>query len=148
MSDECQENHVQLEEGSQDPWYKKGLRFHCTECGGCCTGAPGYVWITGEDITNLSTYLKISRAEFLKNYTREIFTRRSLREDSKNYDCVFLKDKRCSVYPARPKQCRTFPWWKEHLSSESSWLEAKKHCEGIDHEEAPLISVQEIEKHL
>ena len=28
-------------------WYRDGLRFECTRCGACCTGAPGYVWVTG-----------------------------------------------------------------------------------------------------
>ena len=28
-----------------DTWYHLGLRFQCTGCGDCCTGAPGYVWI-------------------------------------------------------------------------------------------------------
>ena len=28
-----------------EPWYRDGLRFACTRCGACCTGAPGYVWV-------------------------------------------------------------------------------------------------------
>ena len=26
-------------------WYADGLRFTCTQCGNCCTGQPGFVWI-------------------------------------------------------------------------------------------------------
>ena len=33
------------------PWYAAGLQFGCTECGNCCAGAPGYVWISTEEIT-------------------------------------------------------------------------------------------------
>ena len=32
------------------PWYAEGLRFKCTECGQCCTGAPGYVWVNEEEV--------------------------------------------------------------------------------------------------
>ena len=30
------------------PWYRDGLRFTCTRCGNCCTGAPGYVWVDAD----------------------------------------------------------------------------------------------------
>ena len=38
------------------------------------------------------------------------------------YDCVFLKEdpergrKTCSIYPVRPLQCRTWPFWPENLA--------------------------------
>lgn len=129
-------------------WYKNGLRFACTECGGCCSGAPGYVWLEQEDIERLAKKLSLSTEEFLKRYTRKIGHRYSLIETSPNYDCIFLRDNRCHVYDSRPKQCRTFPWWKENIDSKESWEEAKKRCEGIDHPDAPLISADEIENHL
>jgi len=25
--------------------------------------------------------------------------------------CVFLKDKKCSIYDARPQQCKNYPFW-------------------------------------
>ncbi|MFM7740581.1 MAG: YkgJ family cysteine cluster protein, partial [Planctomycetota bacterium] len=28
-----------------EPWYKDGLRFQCSQCGDCCTGGAGYVWV-------------------------------------------------------------------------------------------------------
>jgi len=27
---------------NKEPWYKDGLKFSCSGCGDCCTGAPGY----------------------------------------------------------------------------------------------------------
>ena len=130
------------------PWYKDGLRFKCTECGQCCTGAPGYVWVSPEEAVNMAKFLKISLEEFIQQYTRRIGNRLSLREHPSNYDCVFLKGKRCEVYGARPKQCRTFPWWSENLESSESWKETANRCEGVNHPDAPLISLQEIQKHL
>ena len=37
-----------------DPWYQQGLKFHCLGCGDCCTGEPGYVWVTKAEIAALA----------------------------------------------------------------------------------------------
>lgn len=132
---------------SDFPWYKDGLRFSCTGCGKCCTGSPGFVWITPEEMESIAEFLNISLEQFIKNYTRQVGNRYSLLEYSKSYDCVFLKNNRCTIYNARPQQCRTFPWWKENLETPESWQETADRCEGI-HPEAPLISLEEIQKTL
>lgn len=128
-----------------EPWFKEGLRFKCTECGKCCTGEPGFVWITEEEIKQMALFLKIPIDDFVRRYVRNIFGRLSLIENKVNFDCVFLKDKRCQIYEARPQQCRNFPWWKENLESKESWNEASKRCEGINHPDAPLVFLKEIE---
>ncbi|WP_242678151.1 MULTISPECIES: YkgJ family cysteine cluster protein [unclassified Neochlamydia] len=132
------------------PWYKEGLRFQCTECGKCCTGSPGYVWITELEMQAVAKLLKISLELFKKKYTRQRENRYSLIEKknlNNEYDCIFLKDKKCSIYQERPRQCRTFPWWKENLASEESWKAAAQYCEGI-HEEAALVPYEKIEQQL
>ncbi|MBS0620050.1 MAG: YkgJ family cysteine cluster protein [Verrucomicrobia bacterium] len=130
------------------PWYSEGLNFKCTGCGACCTGAPGYVWVSPAEIQEIAELLQITPDEVVEKYTHKIGGRLSLREDPKNYDCVFLNGKRCDIYTARPKQCRTFPWWKENLKSKKAWQETAERCEGVNHPEAPLISLSEIEKGL
>ena len=40
---------------SSRPWYRDGLRFECSQCGDCCTGAPGYVWVNKEEIASLAS---------------------------------------------------------------------------------------------
>ncbi len=130
------------------PWYKEGLRFGCTGCGQCCTGSPGYVWLSIKEAETMADALKIPIEEFIRKYTRRVGDRLSLKEDAKNYDCVFLEGKRCSVYEVRPKQCRTFPWWNENVESVASWKETSGRCEGINHKDAPLVSLEEIEKQL
>jgi Fe-S-cluster containining protein len=127
-----------------DPWYKDGLRFQCTQCGKCCTGSPGYVWINESEIQAMADFLKISPEEFVTRYTRKVGERLSLLEHPKTFDCVFLKDRLCGLYGARPKQCRTFPWWSENLESKKDWDETAQRCEGINHKDAPLISLGEI----
>lgn len=64
----------------QFPWYQKGLRFKCTECGQCCTGAPGYVWVTEEEMSKMADFLKITKDLFKRKYTRQRDNRYALIE--------------------------------------------------------------------
>jgi len=43
----------------EKPWYQDGLRFKCTGCGQCCTGSPGYVWVSPEEAEAMAKHLKI-----------------------------------------------------------------------------------------
>lgn len=130
-----------------EPWYKNGLRFGCTECGQCCTGAPGYVWITDDEIIEMAAALNIPVEEFVEKYTRLVNGEISLKEHPKTYDCVFLRDKKCLLYKSRPKQCRTFPFWPENISTKEAWDETAQRCEGI-HDDAPIIPLSTILKNL
>lgn len=133
---------------NDQPWYKKGLRFHCTQCGKCCIGA-GVVRLTQEDITRLLTHLNLSREAFLKTYTKQLGRQTVLLDHPGKDECIFLKDKTtCSIYKNRPKQCRLFPWWPSNLRSKAAWQNMARECEGIDHPDAPLIPLEQIEKKL
>src|SRR5271168_1020792 len=109
------ESKLKLIESDQ-PWYKDGLNFQCTACGQCCTGQPGYVWVTDEEIAKIATYLKMPLTKFKRVYLRTRENRYALVErKSHHYDCIFLQDKKCQIYPIRPRQCRTFPFWEENV---------------------------------
>jgi len=119
-------------------WYASGLRFTCTQCGNCCTGPPGYVWFSGEELTAMADHLGIGEKAFLKRYGRNLGNRRSLteRKTKHGYDCVFLRRDEegralCSIYPVRPTQCRTWPFWPENLRTPANYLEASKRCPGM-----------------
>lgn len=127
------------------PWYAQGLNFKCTGCGQCCTGSPGYIWVNEEEIQHIARYLNLRIDEFSRRYLRRVKGRLSLLELPKSYDCIFLKDKKCQIYPVRPTQCRTYPWWPQHLTSEKEWREAASCCEGIQ-PEAPLVPLATIEE--
>ncbi len=128
-------------------WYKKGLYFKCLKnCAKCCSGFPGYVWLTNDDIKNISKKLKISKKDFLKKYTRNVKNKISLIENLKNYDCPFLKDKKCQIYEVRPNQCKTFPFWKNILKSRQSWDAERFNCPGINDTTGKLYSNDEINK--
>jgi Fe-S-cluster containining protein len=130
------------------PWYKEGLRFECSGCGKCCTGASGFVWVTEPEMQAIADVLQIPLDLFKRKYTRQKNNAYSLIEKKAlngDFDCVFLKDNKCQVYQARPTQCKTFPWWPQNLNSEESWKGVAQECEGI-HDKAPIIPLAHIEE--
>ena len=122
-----------------EPWYSDGLRFECTRCGNCCSGAPGSVLVSDTEIAKLAGRLELATDEF-----REIYTRRlrkgdvSLRE-KRNGECVFYNKGAvegtktgCSVYEDRPRQCRSWPFWRGVVHSPESWAEDAEDCPGMN----------------
>ncbi len=128
------------------PWFDEGLKFKCTGCGKCCTGSPGYVFLSKPDLEKLAEHFHLSEEEFLKKYARYVDEQYALLDRKETYDCIFLKDKRCTVYEARPTQCRTFPWWIQNLREPKDWEEAEQRCEGINHPDAPLVPSLQIQE--
>ncbi len=106
----------------------------CASCGGaCCTGESGYIWAKYDEIEQMAAFLEVSVEDFGKMYLRKVKHRYSLREkriEDENYACIFFDtgDKRCAIYPVRPMQCRTFPFWDVFKHDED---EVKKACPGI-----------------
>jgi uncharacterized protein len=113
------------------PWYKDGLQFECTGCGDCCTGAPGYVWVNKEEIAKLATTVNMAVADFEARYVIPVGVRKSLKEYP-NGDCVFFdnKSRKCRVYAARPRQCRTWPFWDSNIRTPEAWSETCRVCPG------------------
>ena len=126
-----------------DPWYADGLHFTCTRCGNCCTGAPGFVWVNDDEVRALAAFRGEPVEEVVGLYTRrEGGTRRSLKEKA-NGDCVFYdRQKGCTVYPVRPRQCRTWPFWEYNTTTPAAWARAAAECPGCNQGE--LIPAEEI----
>ncbi|TVR43834.1 MAG: YkgJ family cysteine cluster protein [Planctomycetota bacterium] len=115
------------------PWYRDGLRFDCTRCGNCCGGAPGYCWVSDEEIAALATRLGLNEAAFRRRYTREVPGRGTSLSEKANYDCVFFAaGKGCTVYEDRPRQCRTWPFWQSNIARRDDWALAAEGCPGIN----------------
>ena len=127
------------------PWYSNGLQFTCTQCGDCCTGAPGVVWVTDEELQEIADLLGKSIGEIRLFHTRIVQGRVSLTEYA-NGDCTFFDPRKraCTVYESRPVQCRTWPFWNSHLKSEDSWKEICRTCPGSG--EGKFFSLEEIEE--
>ena len=120
----------------QDPWYSEGLQFECTRCGKCCGGEPGYVWVDSAEIVALAARFEMSAKTFKKEYTRRARKGRwrgvTLLE-KENYDCIFWENgSGCTVYEDRPRQCRTYPFWRRVLASPQTWRDESEECPGMD----------------
>jgi hypothetical protein len=125
-----------------EPWYRNGLRFACTQCGNCCTGAPGYVWVGPEEVQIIADHLGRPAAEIRAQYTHQALGRVSLQERA-NGECVFWdKEAGCTIYPARPAQCRTWPFWESVTGTRKAWDQTATGCPGMNH--GSLISAEEI----
>ena len=99
------------------------------------------MWVEPTEIDALAKHFGLSVDNFGERYLRKVGRRYSLIEKPGG-DCVFF-DKGCSVYPARPTQCRTFPFWRSNLKSERAWDELADECPGIG--QGKLFPVEEIE---
>lgn len=127
------------------PWYSAGLKFTCSQCGDCCTGAPGHVWVNNEEITALAAVVGISVEVFEEQYVRRVGIRKSLKEFP-NGDCVFFdsESRKCNVYEARPRQCRTWPFWDSNLKTPEDWKHTCSVCPGSG--KGQLYRLEEIEE--
>lgn len=122
------------------PFFKDGIRFECINCGLCCTGAPGEVRVTEHDVEKIAAFLELEPAVFRKKYVRRVDGGLSLKE-RRNGDCVFFSNG-CTIYPVRPVQCRTYPFWFRNVRTEREWKQTVKDCPGIG--QGRLYSQQEI----
>jgi Fe-S-cluster containining protein len=124
------------------PWYAEGLRFECQpDCGNCCVnhGDYAYVYMEPGDAQRLARFLGLRMAEFRRRYTEVDEEYLVLRMDQPA--CPFFEERRCKVYPARPTQCRTFPFWKSHLTSPGAWRRLRGFCPGVDRGEVHPLRV-------
>ncbi len=131
---------------SDEPWFKDGLRFQCTQCGACCTGEPGYVWVNEEEMQAIADFLGEPLEQVVGFYTKMASRGRSLREKG-NGDCVFYDRQRgCTIYGIRPRQCRTWPFWESNVQSPEDWEKTCAVCPGSGQGE--LIPAEEITRRL
>ena len=138
-----------MAERKKSSWYVGGLHFECMECGGCCAGpGEGYIWVTRPEIEIIADFLKMTTGELRRKYLKRIGLRTTIIEHTSTKDCILLREidgqKRCVVYPVRPSQCRSWPFWTSNLASPGSWNQAAKKCSGINR--GRHYSFEEIQK--
>lgn len=107
------------------------LRFECQETGRCCIsrGDYGFLFLTPEDRDRLAKHFGISRSEFDRRHcTKDESGRWMLTPVG---TCKFTKGTKCGVYEARPTQCRTWPFWPEHMNPKK-WDKVAEFCPGMN----------------
>ena len=110
-------------------FFDHGIRFECQKCGACCTGGPGYIYVDDQEVRRIARFLDISRDVFVDRYLYPFRDSYSIAE-YQDGRCVFFENG-CRIYPVRPTQCRTFPFWFQNLRSEENWRGVCNRCPGI-----------------
>lgn len=118
----------------------QGLRFECQPgCTECCT-RQGFVYLNEADVARAAGFLGMTSAEFERRYVYR--TKRKMRlRVPRHANCSFLERGRCSIHPAKPLQCRAFPFWPEMVDSAREWRLTGRYCPGIG--KGPLVQIVE-----
>lgn len=93
----------------------------------------------------IADYLEKPVGEVRLLLTRPVRGKVSLVEHA-NGDCVFFDGatRRCTIYPVRPPQCRTWPFWHGNIDTPEDWRRTQQGCPGAGRGE--LVPLEEIEK--
>jgi len=115
------------------------MRFECQPgCTTCCE-QKGFVYLTEDDILRAAHFLGLSPKQFERKFVYRTTNLRRLRVPH-DAQCGFLREGGCSIHPAKPTQCRTFPFWPELVESKREWNRTAKYCPGIG--KGPLIQIR------
>jgi Fe-S-cluster containining protein len=110
-------------------FFDQGIHFECRRCGACCTGDPGIVYVEKDEAMRIAKYLCMEFSFFSGAYLYPLRAGYGIREHSDGR--CFFYDSGCAIYPVRPHQCRTYPFWFENLRSIKEWKRVCKACPGI-----------------
>ena len=123
-------------------FWNEGIRFECQGTGRCCVsrGSYGYVYFTLKDRQRLAKHLGLTTQAFTRQYCKKTAGHFHLKEFKEA--CRFLEGKGCTVYEARPAQCRTWPFWPENMNARTWSREVEAYCPGVG--KGRLYSKEEI----
>lgn len=115
------------------------MRFQCQPgCIRCCE-QPGHIYLSPADVARLARHLKLTQAEFRRQFVCGPKGRERLRKPRAK-QCPFLIAKGCGVHAVKPLQCKAFPFWPEILDKASERRDAAAYCPGLGH--GPLINIR------
>lgn len=100
---------------------KDSVPFHCTCCGACCRDIEDRLMLEPLDAYHLGRHLTAHGTgvqdvdDVYAEYAHPIMLDGLLpifvlNTKGKDHSCVFLQDDRCTVYDARPRVCRLYPF--------------------------------------
>lgn len=110
-------------------FFDKGIKFQCTQCGTCCTGEPGIVYVDQDEAAGIASFLDIT-VEVLTERMLDPFKDGYTAREAEQGRCIFYENG-CVIYPVRPIQCVTFPFWFQNMRSIVAWNDARLRCPGI-----------------
>jgi len=116
------------------------LRFGCQPGCTACYTQRGFVYLAEHDLLRAAAFLGMRPAEFERRYVYRTRHRLRLRVP-REARCYFLRGDGCSIHPAKPTQCRIFPFWPELLESRREWKKTARYCPGMG--KGPLIQIED-----
>lgn len=114
-------------------YFKEGVFFQCQGSGKCCVshGEYGYVYLSLADRKRMAQELGLTTRQFTLDYCQKVDGHWAIRDNPKGGDCIFLQERRCTVYEGRPTQCRTWPFWPEVMNARSWKKDVESFCPGV-----------------
>jgi Fe-S-cluster containining protein len=92
----------------------KAEPLSCLECPGFCCKMAGLVEVSAYDIRRLAKHFRLTVPQFEEKHIVEVTRRGKKHIKSEFGTCQFLSaDHRCTVYEARPKDCREYVCWNQ-----------------------------------
>jgi Fe-S-cluster containining protein len=118
--------------------FMDAVRFTCQKgCTNCCN-QTGFVYLTEGDVQKAAGFVRMSARGFEKKYVYRTAHELRFRKPRRK-QCPFLVEDGCSIHPAKPTQCRTFPFWPELLENRTTWNNVRSYCPGVG--KGPLIQI-------
>ena len=103
--------------------------FKCMRCGICCR-EDGFVFFLRDDIRRAAKFLGMTTSAFTKEYLIKTADGWAVSVTTRR-PCVFLSKEGCAINDAKPKQCGTFPYWKEYVGSDGMLKDFDRPCPGV-----------------
>ena len=104
--------------------------FKCQQTGNCCR-VEGVVVANQSELVQMADFLDIDLATFLMRFTVVRNGYRVLADKRFRPDCFLNESAGCSIYPVRPKACKTYPHWNTIWESRDSFFKELLVCKGL-----------------
>lgn len=121
--------------------------FQCHRCGNCCRHVREQILVEPMDAFYMAKYLGCKdMGELYDNYTcptllQGLYPVFLMQVKDPDDACVFLEDGKCSIYEARPRTCRVYPFSVNPNVLEGSFCTFQRWDQHSAHFAGPPISV-------
>jgi Fe-S-cluster containining protein len=99
--------------------------------------------LTQTDLERAAAYLGMTGPAFERKYVYRTRHRMRLRVPAAS-TCHFLVEGGCTIHPAKPTQCRIFPFWPELVESKREWAKTAQYCPGMG--KGPLVQIADAKR--